>query len=229
LDPTLPVLDLGAGWQYLTRQLEERHLIRVVPMDINYAISTRAHGHTKVDTIVGDGRRSPFKEGSFSAIISWGTARYLLNSEDDSENLRVLKELLRLPIPGGKIVLGDTSRELEHCRQSLDKLNVPYTIERGEVSVFKATSFYFYYNLYAQGAKSHDERFAYYSTVFTPELLAILEESGFADKFCEYIAATSEEEGLSPEDILIDLAGFEVKELEALTIKTPENDPLEGP
>ncbi len=74
---------------------EEQHCAR---LEAEYAGVSR-----KIDFVLADARKLPWRAGTFDAVATWNVFHHL----DDSE--RVFDEMLRVLKPGGKLVLADFS------------------------------------------------------------------------------------------------------------------------
>ena len=93
------VLDLACGAGRHTAVLAERG-VDVIGADLS--ITLLAHP-PRVRSAAGDMRTLPFKDGSFDWILNFFTSFGYFESE--RENFRVLEEIVRLLVPGGRFMI----------------------------------------------------------------------------------------------------------------------------
>jgi SAM-dependent methyltransferase len=106
------VLDLCCGWGRHTVRLAQRGYamtgLDLSPYHLDLARSAATRASVDVDWIESDMRTIPRPDGSFDGVISMFTSFGYL---DDAENQRVLDDVARVLVPGGKLLLDVLNRD----------------------------------------------------------------------------------------------------------------------
>ena len=126
LDPYLKTrnvrraLEAGCGTGYLSYILQHERRLPVTPMDFSWDGLSHARS-MRVDRLVqGDIRRLPFRSGAFDLVMSIDVLAHML----DGEEYAAARELSRVLVPGGLIVVRASALDILRSRHS------EYVLER---------------------------------------------------------------------------------------------------
>jgi len=108
LKPEDRILDLCCGHGRHSLELARRGFLNVEGLDISHYLIRRARAQAKKEGLkvrfrVGDARKLPYPPDSFDVVILMGNSFGYFDTP--SEDLRVLREVIRVLKPGGKVLI----------------------------------------------------------------------------------------------------------------------------
>ncbi|MCX6783510.1 MAG: class I SAM-dependent methyltransferase [candidate division WWE3 bacterium] len=202
------VANIGSGWGVFSRAAVLRNQnLTVMDVDFNPVVCLHDqaynHAHTtsnipfdRIQNFVMDAGALGIAPGSIDEVISFGVMRYI--PQDKQE--QVVSEALRTAKPGARIIIGDVNTQaVNSFEQILSKNGIKASREQQEIEVLRATTFYFYYLLYAGKLPKNDNSLP----------LSL-------DNIKEQVDIIAKTEGISAIGVLLDLAGKDKRLAEVL-------------
>lgn len=204
------MVNLGSGWDYHGRLMHDEYGINVIGLEILPLVVSQAkvkNEGKKMVEVTANIEDAPIPNNSVDLVFSHGTIRYL----EGSELSNTVSELVRILKPendGGLAIIGDVDRiAVENFRKELEKRGIEYDEETRNVEFFKGTRFYCLFTLY-NNLEFSDPSIK--DTYFGNELI---------EKFKLFVDSMAEEEGITPIQTLIEMAGTEKKTLTYFIIR----------
>ena len=209
---TRRVAHLGSGWGVMSRELIRRNpALTVSDIDFNPVVcrydqtynqqhATEAEPFNRIQNYVMDAAALGIADSSMDEVISFGALRYITAIERGT----VVSEALRVAKPGAQVILGEVNTPaVASFEQILRDRGISATKQEKEIEVLRATAFYFYYFLY------HDLPF---NSPAVQESFPIID-------FKEQVDSLAKEEGKTPLEILLNLAGKDKRVAEVLVFE----------
>lgn len=206
------VAHLGSGWGVMSRELI-RHNPALTVFDVdfdpvvchydqayNHQQATREQPFNRIQNYVMNAAALGIADNSMDEVLSFGTLRYVSEGERNT----VVSEALRVAKPGAQIILGEVNPPaIASFEQILKDRGLVAIKQEKEIEVLRATAFYFYYFLY------HDLPFN------DPTI-----KDRFPIKdFKEQVDDLAKDQGKEPLEVLLDLAGKDIRLAEVLVFE----------
>lgn len=171
VQPSDRVLEVACGPGFVALLFAERAR-EVVGLDLTEALLEKARrrqqerGLQNVQFVAGDAEQLPFPDGSFSIVACHKAFHHFTHPE------RVLREIYRVLVPGGRLVLGDTISSDDPQKNALhnhiERLRDPSHVKMYGLSELKSLISSSGFTITAHQVLEDERSFSWWMSVITP-------------------------------------------------------------
>lgn len=208
------IVNMGSGWGIHSRMISDIFKARGIDLEVlpGMAAQTKSkniqEGVTAINEVVGDAGQTPLANNSVEVVFSHGTIRYIKEPE---KMMDVVEEAMRILKPGGVAIMGDVDKPaVELLTSTLKKMEIVYEVTENQVEVFRMMRFVSLCVLYNDNS---DFELPGKNILFSQKLV---------EDFRRQVNEQAQESGSTPIQVMMEMAGTEVKTLMYVDVRKPE-------